>query len=157
MTILFQSSKKGFTLIELLIGLSILSILTAIIFTTFVSFKKNQALEKDTEAIVEILQQARSQTLSSQNSSQYGIHFAAPKITLFAGSVYSAGDASNQDFVLSSTDTILSINIVGGGSETIFNRLTGETNQNGTIIVSSGDISKTKTITIYKTGLVETQ
>ena len=147
--------KSGFTILELAIVIAIMATLSAIIISTFISFRKNQALEKDTEIVVQVLEQARNQTLSSKNSSVYGVHFTAPKITLFKGSSYVANDSNNQDFVLSSTDTILTISLAGGGSDIVFNRLTGETTQNGTIVVSSPGLSRTKTVTIYKTGVVE--
>lgn len=123
--------------------------------TTFVAFRKNAALNKDTETVIETLRQARSETLSSQNASQYGVHISATKITVFTGSTYSPSDSTNRDFLLSPMDTIVTIDLVGGGSDVIFNRLTGETSQSGTVVISSPTTSKTKTVTIYKTGLVE--
>ena len=147
--------KSGFTILELAIVIAIMATLSAIIISTFISFRKNQALEKDTEIVVQVLEQARNQTLSSKNSSVYGVHFTAPKITLFKGSSYVANDSNNQDFVLSSTDTILTISLTGAGVDVIFNRLTGETSQDGTVTVSSPGLSRTKTVTIYKTGVVE--
>ncbi|MBA3733347.1 prepilin-type N-terminal cleavage/methylation domain-containing protein [Patescibacteria group bacterium] len=149
--------KKGFSIIELLMSLAIIGLLTTIILTSFVSFRKNQSLSKDTETIVETLRQARNQTLSSKNSSNYGVHIESSKIVLFTGSTYVVNTASNQEFILNSTDNILSITLAGGGSEVVFNRLTGETSQNGTVVVSSAGISKTKTVTIYKTGVIESQ
>ena len=146
---------KGFTLVELMVVLSILALLTGIIFSTLVDTKNSQSLEKDTDTVVEILLQARSQTLSSHNASQYGVHFSSPNVTLFAGTSYSSSDPNNSNFKLSSSDTILTISLAGGGNDVIFNRLSGETIQNGSIILSSVATSRTKTVTIYKTGLVE--
>ncbi len=150
-------SNSGFTLIELIVVLIIIFVLSLIILTTFTNFRKNQALEKDTELVVQVLRQARNQTLSSKNSTVYGVHFTAPQVTLFTGGVYSSGDINNQNYTLSSTDTILTISLTGGGSNVVFQRLSGETTQNGTVVVSSPGISKTKTVTIYRTGLVESQ
>ena len=149
--------RTGFSLIELIATLSILFVLALIVMNTFVSFKKNEGLTMDTDTIVSVLRQARNQTLTSKNSSNYGVHITSTKVTLFTGSTYSSGNANNQDFVLSSNDTILTITLTGGGSDVIFNRLTGETSQNGTVVVSASGISGTKTVTIYKTGLVDSQ
>ena len=147
--------KSGFTILELALVVAIIAVLSVIVINTFINFRKNQALEKDTEIVVQVLEQARNQTLSSKNSSVYGVHFTAPKITLFKGSSYVANDSNNRDFVLSSTDTILTIFLTGAGVDVIFNRLTGETSQDGTVTVSSPGLSRTKTVTIYKTGVVE--
>ena len=147
--------QSGVTLIEILIVVGVMITLTAIIFGTFVSFNRNQALDKDTETIVGILREARSQTLSSQNSSHYGIHFDSNKVTLFVGSVYSPGDPANQDFNVSSSDISITPNLLGGGSDVVFKRLTGETAESGTVNVYSSTTSQTKIVTIYATGVVE--
>ena len=149
--------KKGFTLVEVLIVLGILAILSVIIFSTFIEFRKNQALVMDTDTVVEVLRQARNQTLLSKASSVYGVHFTSSKITLFTGENYVENTATNQDFTLNSTDTILTISIVPAGVDVVFNRLTGETVNSGTITVSLSGGLKSKTVTIYKTGLIESQ
>ncbi len=148
-------TRKGFTLIEILIVIAILAVLVTIIVSTFSLFNKNEAIKKDTETVVEVLQQARSQTLSSKNGSQYGVHFGTSKITLFTGATYSAGASTNSDTTLASTDTIVTVTLTGGGNDIVFTRLTGETAQNGTVVVSSPTSSRTKTVTIYKTGVIE--
>ena len=152
-----KNYKKGFTLVEVLIVLGILAILSVIIFSTFIEFRKNQALVMDTDTIVEVLRQARNQTLLSKGPSVYGVHFTSSKITLFTGENYVDNNVANQDFTLNSTDTILTINIVPAGADIVFNRLTGETVNFGTIVVSLSGGSKSKTVTIYKTGLIESQ
>lgn len=141
-------------MVELLAVVAIMGILVTITINTFVQEKNTQALELDTETVVETLRQARSQTLSSQNASQYGVHFASSTITLFAGSSYATGSSGNKVFNLSSFDS-LTTSLTGGGSDVLFNRLSGETNQNGTIVVSSLATTSTKTVTIYNTGLVQ--
>ena len=152
-----RKSDKGFTFIELLLVLAILSLITTVVMNTFVDYRKNQSLQKDTETVTEVLERARIETISSQNAMQYGVHIANDKITLFTGPTYSSGDPLNRDFALAPTDTIVTISLTGGGSEVVFSRLSGETNQSGTVVLSSPSISKTKTVTIYKTGLVESQ
>ena len=152
---LFRMS--GFTALELIIVVSTIFIMSAIVLNAFINYRKTQALSKDTETVVEILRLARGQTLSSQNASQYGVHFASSTITLFVGSSYVVGTTTNKDFNLISADTILTLALTGGGNNVIFNRLTGETSQDGIIVISSSLATTTKTVTIYKTGLIESQ
>lgn len=140
---------------EVLIVIGIMGILLVISVSTFSLFNKTQALDKDADLVVESLEEARSQTLSSQNASQYGVHFSANKITIFSGTTYSSSNSSNRDFLLASTDTIFSTTLNGGGSDVIFNRLTGETSQYGTVVISSPTTSRTRTVTIHKTGVIE--
>lgn len=147
--------KKGVTLIELLIAISILAIVGAITMTVFPSLNKTQALHNDTQAVIGMIQQARGQTLSSKNASAYGVHLEANAVTLFTGSVYTAGAAGNQVHDLQTINAITSIALFGGGSDLIFNLLTGETSQDGTVTLYSAATEKSRIIRIYKTGLVE--
>lgn len=151
--------KNGFTLMEILITIAIVALITGIILTTFVEFRQNKALEMDSKVVVEVLREARSRTLTSKNASQYGVHFSAsaPQITLFTGNIYVDGSATNEPYTLFSTDNILTITLAGGGSDVVFSRLTGETSQSGTIVVSSPTLSKTKNVTINKTGSIDSQ
>ncbi len=147
--------KRGFTIIELLIVISVTILLSGIVLSSLIGFRKNQALEKDTEIVVQLLNQARNQTISSKGAIAYGVHFTAPQVVLFRGASFVSGSSTNQVTNLTSTDTILTIILAGGGTDVIFQRLTGETTQNGTVVISSPGISRTKTVTIYKTGVVD--
>ena len=152
-----RNNTSAFTIVELLIVLAILSLLVTLSLSTIVSFGKNQSLALDTQTVVSALRQARSQTLSSKGSLAYGVHFSAPKVTLYTGPTYTVGSSSNEAFLLSSTDTILTISLTGGGTDVLFNRLSGDTAQDGTIVISSPSLSETKIVTIYKTGLIQSQ
>ncbi len=148
---------KGFSILELIVVLAVMAILVAIFLNTFIVFRKNQALAKDSETIALVLNEARNLTLDSKNSSNYGVHITSSKVTFFVGNTYGAGNSGNMDYALNTTDTIITISLTGGGSDVAFQRLTGETSQNGTVTISSPGISQTKTVTIYKTGLIEVQ
>ncbi len=135
--------------------LGVLAIIAVIMMNSFLGFRKNQALRTDTSTIVEVLRQARNQTLASKNSTNYGVHFAASRVTIFTGGTYDVSTSTNQNFDLSSSDNILTISLTGGGNDVVFQRLSGAVSASGTIVISSPGISQTKTVTIYKTGLVE--
>jgi prepilin-type N-terminal cleavage/methylation domain-containing protein len=152
-----QKNVSGLTLVEILVVISILGILTAISLTSFVTLRKSEGLKKDTETVIEILRQARAQTLSSKDGQTYGVHLATSTATLFSGSSYSSTTPTNLVFNFNNTDTIQTVSLVGGGSDVVFKRLTGETNQSGTILFSSPSVSMTKTIVIYKTGVAGLQ
>lgn len=145
-------NKKGITIFEILLAIAIVSILAATVLPGFAKIKKVQILKSATETIVSVIGNARSQTLSSLNSSNYGIHFATDKVVLFTGTVFSSGSTSNQDVNLLSPATISSINLNNSGQEIYFNRLSGLPNTSGTITVSVLGLSA-KTITISSNGL----
>jgi len=149
--------SKGFTLLEVLVVLAIIGLLVVILTTSFNSFNKNQSLQKDTENIVAVLKQARNQTLASKNSNSYGVHFASSTITLFVGNVYDQNSLTNEITYLNQNNLISGLSLYGASTSVVFQKLTGETGQYGTINITSGGTSDTKVVTIYKTGLVESQ
>lgn len=151
------SNNKGYTIVELLVVIAIMGLVLGIVVKSFSSFKNNQALQRDTELIVEVLNQARNQTISSKNLSQYGVHFASSTVTVFSGTSYSSGASDNQNYSLNSSDTVLSLSLTGASVDIIFSRLSGEALQTGTVTVFSPGLSQTKTVTIYSTGVIESQ
>ncbi|MES2436477.1 MAG: prepilin-type N-terminal cleavage/methylation domain-containing protein [Patescibacteria group bacterium] len=155
METIFNKNKKGFSLIELIIVLAIISILTSIIITGLSSFNRKEALEKDTQVVVDMLRQARSQTLASHNASQYGVYFATSSITLFTGTTYSAVSSSNNVYTFNPQVSISNIGLTSSSTSIVFSRLSGEASHTGTITLLSPATSSPKTVTIYATGLVE--
>lgn len=135
--------------------LVIVFILSMIVLNTFSNYKNNQAFNNDLEQIMAVLRTAKNQTLSSKNATQYGVHFSSSEVVLFAGASYVLNDPTNQIFPFSSEDTSVTLNLTLGGSDILFNRLTGEVTNDGTITVSSSKLSKTKIITVHKTGVIE--
>ena len=76
---------------------------------------------------------------------------------MFVGNLYSAGHASNTVFSLNEGVEIVNISLAGGGSDVVFDRLTGETNQNGSFVIRlKSDNTASTTLTLYGTGIIET-
>lgn len=150
--------KKGFTVLELLIVLGIIGLLVRIIIPGLASFRNNQILKNNTQDIVSLLNQARSDTLSSLNSTNYGVHIETSRVVYFVGSNFTEPNSSNVVYTLDSNLQIPSsggINLNGGGANVVFDRLTGDTNNYGTIVIRlSSDATKQRTITINKTGIL---
>ena len=155
-TFLIPNSTTGFSVAELLVVIAVIAILAALSASSFVNLNKTEAVDKTALLAISALDEARSLTLASKNSSQYGVHFEDSKIVLFTGATYSSGDSSNQVNLLNSVVRTSAINLTGGGNEVIFNRLTGATGENGSVTFSfRSDSTVTKTVTIYTTGAAE--
>lgn len=149
------TSSKGITALELLMVVAIMAILAAIVVSPFAQFRNSKVLDTAGENALSILTKARGNTLSSKNSYQYGVHFESSQVVLFRGATYSPSDVNNEIVVLDSALEISSISLTGAGSDVLFDRLTGKTSQDGTIIIRiKSDISKTRTITVNATGVV---
>jgi prepilin-type N-terminal cleavage/methylation domain-containing protein len=144
---------KGITFLELVIVIAIIGIIIAVALPQFSTIKNAQIIKGAGEDILSVLGKARSQTLASLNSSQYGVHFESNRVIIFTGTVYNSGDTSNVIENISAPAVISSISLTGGGSDIYFNRLNGTVSKTGTIVVSiPSSASFTKTITISATG-----
>lgn len=152
----FLNKSQGLTITEILIVLTVLVILAVILTGVFSRYLEKETLNSEVENIISVLEVARSKTLASKGASKYGVRFEPTEFILFRGSVYSAVDPENKTFNLHTRLRISSVNFTGGGPDIIFNRLTGSTDQDGTITVStvSGNLGP-KVITIEKTGTVD--
>lgn len=148
-------NKRGFTIVEILIVLGIMGLVTILTVGVFSNFKNQESLDKTSGLVIEILRQAKHSTIDSKNSNQYGVHFDPNSVVLYVGPTYSDISPSNQTYLLNSDIVVYSTNLNGGGNDVLFNKVTGETNNNGTIVLRSQTDGTTKTITIYKTGLIE--
>ncbi len=149
--------KKGIGAIEILISIAILSIVTAVVLPSLSSFKNHQVLVNTAEDIISLLNKARTETLASKNSNYYSVHFETNRAVLFTGGVFNNGDSNNYVVNFDSAVSIPStggINLSGGGADVIFTRLSGDTNQNGNIVIQlNSDNNQKKIITIKKTGV----
>ena len=148
--------SRGFTLIESLVVLGILAILATVSSSGFNSFTNKQILDKEAGFIVSRLAEARSLSISSKDGSAYGVKFESDRTTLFKGTSYTIADPNNVTIDLNRSVELSAINLSGGGSEVVFDRLKGTTAQDGSLTLRLlASTTQIKTILIYKTGLVE--
>ncbi len=141
-----RNPKKGFTAIELLIVTSLIAVVSTLVGLSFGQLRRSTQHIAQAQNIASVVTEARSNTVAGQNNLQWGVHFTTNDYTLFSGSSYGAGGSDNEAYVLPSGVTISSISLTGGGADVVFNRLSGGTNQPGTITVSSGSLTALLTI-----------
>ena len=150
------SLSRGFSLIEILIAIFIFGLLLAIGFLSYRFFEYGTELDIEAQSILAISKLAQTKTLASEGASQYGVHFEADKYVFFKGDTYIDGAADNEVHQLPSRLDIYSIVLNGGGNDVIFERISGITNQDGTIgLQITSDPSQTKTINISPFGKIE--
>ena len=149
--------KKGITLVEILVVISILVIMVSIIVPSFNSMRERQALNNAVADVLTSLNKALSQSSSSLDSSEYGVHFQSDKVIIFKGQVYSSLDSTNEIINIISPAYIsnVTLNSVSGTSgEMYFNRFSNIASKTGTITVSTTNFSKI--ITIGALGIIST-
>ena len=144
--------KRGFTALETFIVLSVAILLIVIVLPSFQAMRNNQVLKATASEVVSALDQARSQALSSIDSSEYGVHFELNEIIIFKGTTFSSPDPNNENISITSPASISSINLTGGAVDVYFDRLSGAPNKTGTITISVSPFSKV--ITISATGAI---
>lgn len=149
---------KGLTFIEIIIATAIILVLAVFTLVTLNTFRENQSLKNSVNETVSLINQARSKTLSSQDFSQFGVHFESSRAVLFRGTTFTELNPDNVVFALPSSIEISSISLNGGGANLIFQKLTGKTGEFGTIVFRvKNDAAKIKTIDIKNTGIIDIQ
>ena len=143
--------KKGITLVEVLAVLTVLGGIFLVVLPQFSKIKENQVLKNGVADILSSIDKARGETISSLNSSEYGVHFQSDKVIIFKGTTYSPGAADNEAINIISPATISTISLTAGAVDVYFARLSGAPNKTGTITITTSNYSKI--VTISATGV----
>lgn len=146
----FIKNKKGISVIEILLVITVLGIIFSIILPQFSKIRENQVIKSAVNDVLSSLNKAKTQTLASVNSSEYGVKFQNNQVLIFKGVVFNANDVNNEIVKIVTPASISSISLTAGATALYFNRLNGMPNATGTIIISSPNFIKT--ITISATG-----
>lgn len=140
----------GFSLVEIIVVLSILSILVSIVITSFSKQGGVEALNTSTVTIISILNEAKSQAVSSKNASDYGVRIYSDKLISFENSY----GTNNKIYTIS--NLVKMSTSTGIGNDIIFNNVSGSTNASGTITVTVlNELTKNSIINIYNTGEID--
>ena len=148
--------NKGFTLLELLVALTIFMLVGSLVLAPLADFRDRQLVEMGAENIMSLMAQARTDTLASLNDSNYGVYFESGRMVLFMGTTFSEPNINNVEVSFDSRVELSDISLFGGGFSVVFDRLTGETNNYGTLKLEVvRNASTTQTVTLYATCSME--
>lgn len=148
-----KDRARGFTVLELLLVIAIMAVLLATILPSFMNFRRSSLLNTETMETVTLINRARLLSVSSKNDNQYGIHLESSKVVLFQGTTYNAASTTNEVHVFDPNLVSTSTTINGGGSEIVFDKVTGATTQNATTTLLITGTTSSTTILIYGTGI----
>lgn len=149
------TKERGATLLEILVAVGLLAMISSLVLASFSQFRARKTLDATIESTLSAFSRAHLDTIASLNDKQYGVHLDADKAVYFVGTTYNAGDATNIPYVLNSAIEIADISLTGGGSDVIFEKLTGGTGQSGTFVIRvKADPSKKGVITVNGTGAI---
>ena len=139
--------NKGFTLIELLLVLAIFAIFFALSQSIYVNFKSASNLKIATTSLVQSIRYAQNNAQIMKGDSKWGVEAFSNKAIIFKGDSYTSREVSadqNFDFPKGIT--------ASGISEIVFEKMTGETFNTGTIILTNS--SGVKNILINEKGTI---
>ncbi|HTE48503.1 MAG TPA: type II secretion system protein [Candidatus Paceibacterota bacterium] len=145
--------KQGLTALEILVVIGVLGIIIAVVLPQFSKTKELQVLKNAVADVLSDIDKARAQTLSSLNSSEYGVRFESDRVIIFMGMSFSSGDSSNETTSITSPANISNVTLgsaSGSSGDMYFNRLSGSPSKTGTVTISTTSYSKI--ITISATG-----
>lgn len=126
---------QGFTLLEVVIVIAIIAILGTITFVSFNASRNVRDLTTSAQNTLSVLRLTQSKTLAGEDNSAWGVRLASNQITLFKGDTF-VGSPLTTIYPLPSSMQITNISLNGGGNDVIFKRVTGETDQSGTFLLS---------------------
>ncbi|MEK7128044.1 MAG: prepilin-type N-terminal cleavage/methylation domain-containing protein [Patescibacteria group bacterium] len=141
--------KKGITIIEILVVLAIIGVIISVVIPQFANVRENQVLKSGVQDILSSVNKARGETLSSLNSSEYGVHFQSDTVIIFKGKIFSAGAMDNETVSITAPASITNVTLggaSGASGDMYFSRLSGNPSATGTITISTGSFSKIITI-----------
>lgn len=148
-------ADAGITLLETLVVVAVIGTILAVGLNAFTTLSHEAVLDAETARVRSLLIEARALSLGSKESSSYGVHFEADRGVLFKGLTYDAGDAGNRVELLNSRVAITSI-AFSASSEVVFSRLRGNVTTPGSLIISlKNDPSRTRTVAVLSTGIIE--
>ncbi|MBP6904563.1 MAG: type II secretion system protein [Candidatus Pacebacteria bacterium] len=145
------TKQSGVSALELIVVVAVIGLLIAVVVIPLSSFRQQQALQNSTNAVVAVLQDARTKTLAAVGNTAYGVRIESDRIILFTGTTYSSGASTNE--AVSLETPVSAAWSLGGGSTILFARLTGTASASGTITLSLPD-GTSRIVTVTSSGTI---
>lgn len=141
------TTQSGLSAIELIVILAIVALLVVIGGLPFLKFRQQQALQNTTNAVVSLLNEARTKAIAGYDNTSYSVRVEQQQAIVFTGTTYSAGASTNQIVLFESP-------ITGPSTPVTFSfaRMKGTTSS-GTLTMSIPN-GATRTITVTTTGAI---
>jgi prepilin-type N-terminal cleavage/methylation domain-containing protein len=117
-------NAKGFTLIEIIVVLTLFSILGALMLGIGVDSVERTIVGEKRTMVVELLERARTRSMSNIGALPHGVYVTGADITLFQGGTYVPGNPSNE---ISTSNEQVTITAPATPFSVVFTQLSGTT------------------------------
>lgn len=147
-----RMSKKlpGFTLIEVMLGLFITVVVAAAGYVSFSNYYKTTVIDSELKLVKSVLERTRQKAIGNATGTAYSVKFLSTSYVVFPGTTYTANDANNISYPL--TSTVL-VSTTFPQDILTFNNFTGRAASGGTITVQA--FGADKQLVINQLGIVE--
>ena len=151
----------GLTFIELLVVIGIIIIAIAVSVPAFRIFQWGSDVNNSAEEVINVLRQAQNKSTTSEQAGKWGVYFnistTPHQYILFKGNNYAGREVSYDKVYTLPVSAKFSefslFNLPGTGPEVVFEKITGNTVNSGSITLGSkSDASKTAIIYVLSTG-----
>jgi prepilin-type N-terminal cleavage/methylation domain-containing protein len=146
--------KRGVTLIELLLVIGIMAIIVSATLPLYSVFLVRNEVKTTSWDVVDALNRAKIHSMTGRDNQEWGVHFDSSAYTLFKGGAYSPTDPANEIYNLNSSIFVGGVLLNGEGNEVVFNKVTGDTDEYGSISLEDSNSNASATISINKVGTI---
>lgn len=146
--------QKGFTMIEVIVVMIIFAVVFGLSILYYQTTQVRSDLNGQVSQFVSYTRLAQSNADAGKDNANHGIHLESGGYVLFTGDSYVESADDNFEIDLPATMVIQNINLNEGGSDVVFERPYGETDDFGTFDFYSAQLNATKTITISNIGTI---
>ena len=122
-----RATSKGFTLLELVLSLSLLVLVSSLVYGSFSSLNNRQILDTEIGQVKSYIQKARMDSLNSKNGDAHGVMFATSTLTVIEVM------ATSTAYIYTLNNRVRLVGSTLGTSTLTFARISGLPNATGTL------------------------
>jgi prepilin-type N-terminal cleavage/methylation domain-containing protein len=148
-----KTSQRAFTLIEILVVTAIFAVIIALGLLMSMETFRGTTFRSERDTMIGVLTKARSRSMANIKQSPWGVHYAgSPNFTytIFKGSTYVAGAATNEDLPGNKDSTVTGWPV----GDIVFSQLSGTTTAVVTPPIAIAENSRTANVTVNYEGTI---
>ena len=143
--------KKGFTLLEMVIAISIIGVISSMVFQSISSARDKYYMSEAELTISRSLESARNRAMAGVHGLNYGVRIDDDIVKIFTGDLYSDGNV----IITNILPSIINSDQIE--KDIIFKKLSGEASDDLTIKITNDKTEEEAEISVTKEGVISLQ